>query len=158
MFSKYLRFFIKEYLFTLIAAIFVVVYWYSAHDLPFEAIRYSLVITVIAVVFIIWNLVMSVLQFRKVYHEEGDDKEKYDLTFGLTKERIGVIIATVMYGVLVPVIGFFVTTFLYLMGLSYYLGAKNRLIVLIYATVLTGLIYAIFRVWLHVRTPTDLFF
>jgi hypothetical protein len=157
MLVKYIRYFLKEYAFTLFAIFFVAAYWISAHKLPFAAIQYPMVVSVIAVFFIIWNIIMSVLEFNKVYYKEGNDKEKYDISFGLNKTRLITIGATVAYVILMPFLGYVITTFIYMGLLSWFLGAKKPLRIIVFSALVTAAFYAIFRLWLHARLPVGFF-
>jgi hypothetical protein len=158
LFVKYIRFLIKDYLFTVFSIIFVIAYWVSAHKLRFASIQYPLVISIFTVIFIIWNLVMSVQEFLKLYKAEGNEKEKWDCTLGLTKKRLIVIGVTILYAGLIPVLGFCVSTFLYIAGLVVYLGERKPVPIVIYSAVMTGLMYLIFKAWLMVRIPEGIFF
>ncbi len=156
MILKYFRFFLKNYFFTLIAITFTILYWNSASKLPAGALRYPTIITFLVVILAVWNLVLSVVEFRKVYRTEGDDESKYGNPFNLTKDRVVVMISTVAYGILAPIVGFFLTTFIYLSGICYYLGVRRPLRVIVYALVVTAFLVLVFKVWLGVRTPNGL--
>jgi uncharacterized membrane protein (UPF0136 family) len=157
---KFVRFFIKNYLFSLICAIFLVAYWISASKLDPRALRYPMIISVVAVFMLLWNWVNCVLEFRKTYNPADDEKvekKKYDITLGLNRKKITVILSTIGYAVMAPVLGFFVTTFLYLSGVTFYLGERKPVRVIIFAVIYTAILYMIFRVWLQLRTPTGIF-
>ena len=62
---KFIKYSIKEYLFAYFSIVFMVLYWNSAHTLPYEALRYPIIISVIVVVLIAANLVDSVIKFRR---------------------------------------------------------------------------------------------
>ena len=154
MFSKYVRFFIKEYLFTLFSTVFLIFYWSSAYKLKIEAIRYPIFFSVIAIIMIIWNLYMSVREFRQVYNAEGDEKKKWDCSLGLSKKKLSVIGATLLYVILIPVLGYCVSTFLYLVGMVVFLGERRPVKIVLYSLIMTGFLYLIFGRWLMIRLPT----
>lgn len=153
---KYIRFFMRGYLFTLLAAIFVGLYWNSAAGLPEEAIRYPLIITYITIFFILWNVYISIVEFRKIAHLDVSDKH-FNITFKLDKPKLVVIGSTILYGICIPILGYVVSTFIFLAALAFYLGSRKPAVVVLYAAGLTGFFYVIFRMWLGVRLPTGMF-
>ena len=156
MFSKYIRFLIKEYLFTFFSIAFVTTYWVSSRKLTFISLRYPLVISIIVTIMIIWNLILSVKEFREIYKADGDGIKKWDCTLELTKEKLGAIGATILYVILIPIIGYCVSTVLYLACMTFFLGERNLVKVITFSIVMTGLMYLIFKVGLNIRLPTGL--
>ena len=61
------------------------------------------------------------------------------------------VLATVVYIVLMIVIGFLPSTFLFLVGLSVYLDRKNWKVVLLSSAVITILVYVVFGLIFRVR-------
>jgi hypothetical protein len=53
-----------------------------------------------------------------------------------------------------PVAGFITSTFLYLVGLAFYLGIHKPLSLALFAVIYISIVYAIFGLWLQVRLPT----
>ena len=155
MFVKFVRFFIREYLFTLLSAIFVVLYWGSAWNLPKAAIQYPIVISIITVFFIGWNVYLSIKEFRKVSHLDANAKP-FNITFKLSKGKIVIICATILYAICIVYVGYVVSTFLYLLTMAYFLGARKPISLFIYATGLTAFFYVVFRIGLAVRLPTGI--
>jgi hypothetical protein len=97
---------------------------------------------------------MSIAEFRKVYHTPGDDKEKYDISFGLNKQKLLTIGITIVYVVLIPILGYVVSTFIYMAVLCWFLGAKNLVRIAVFSLIVTAAFYSIFKLWLHARLPT----
>lgn len=155
MFVKYVRFFIRDYLFALLSAIFLICYWVSARKLPMAAIQYPLVISAITVVFVLWNIYCSVVNFKKVEHLYIGDKQ-FDIGFKLTKAKLVVIFATIAYVIAIVYLGFVVSTFVYLLSTAYYLGARKPLPVFVFAAGLTAFFYVVFRIALAVRLPAGI--
>jgi hypothetical protein len=158
MITKYIRFFIKDYLTVGLSLIFVILYWKSAYSLPLVSIRYSIIISVIACLFIIGNIVDSVIQFKKVYAAEGDDKEKYDITLGFNKKKLIVIAATTIYAICIPIVGYVVSTVIYLFLLCFYLlNWKKPIVSIVYSVALTAFFYQVFHGALSIRLPDGFF-
>ena len=155
MLVKYARFFIREYLFTLLSAVFVVLYWNSAKGLPKAAIQYPVVISIIAVFFIGWNVYISIGEFRKIARLDTGDK-RFDITYGLSKGKVVVICSTILYVVCIHYVGYVVSTFVYLSTMAYFLGSRKPLRILIYAAGLTAFFYVVFRMGLAVRLPAGM--
>lgn len=153
MLVKYFRYLVRDQIFTLFSIVFIVLYWMQAASLPRTAIRYPFVVTCVAVVFIVWNLALSVVQFRRKLREEGEEGVAVNLFFGLTRLRWIVIGATLLYVLLIPVVGYVVTTTVYMAGLCLLLGIRKPVTVTLYTVILVGLLYAIFGLWLRVSLP-----
>ncbi len=158
MLIKYFRFMIKEYLFLLFSLAFTIAYWYSAHDLPVDGILFPRVLIIVLIPLFVWNFALSVIKFRKTMKSEEPDAKKYDVSLGLTKQRVVVIVATIAYIFLMDKIGFVVCTVLYIGGLAFYLGVRNPVRLILFTAIYTALIYAIFAMWLQIRFPTGLLF
>lgn len=157
MLLKYIRFFLKDYLFTLFSIIFVIMYWVSAHKLPIGAIQYAIFITFIVAFFIVWNIIMSVIEFKKVFHSDEDDRKKYNLSFGMDKPKLITIGTTLLYVILIPILGYAVSTFIYLGFLGWFLGIKNPIRIIVYSSAITFILFAVFKLWLQARLPSGLF-
>jgi hypothetical protein len=153
MLVKYLRYFIRDYLFALLSAIFLICYWVSAYKLPAAALQYPKVITVITIVFVLWNFYRSVVNFKKV-KDEPINAKPFDITFKLNTPKIVVILGTILYAVCVYYVGFVVSTVAYLLCMPYYLGVRKPLPLCVFAFGLTGFFYVVFRMALAVRLPT----
>ncbi len=152
---KYVRFFIHEYLFAFLSAIFLICYWVSAHGLPKAAIQYPIVISIITVIFIVWNVYHSIVNFKNVAHLDMSAKV-FDIGFNLSKTKLVVIAATALYIIAIVFIGFVVSTFVYLLCTAFYLGARKILPLFVFAAGLTGFFYLVFRIALAVRLPTGI--
>lgn len=163
MMQKFLCYSIKEYLFCYISLLFLVLYWGSAYGLPYEAIHYSIIISVIAGFLIIANIVQSVLKFRKLLEVErqensgeGVEKKRWDCSLGMTKKRVAILVCTLLYPILLDVVGFFPLSVIYLIGSAVLLGIRNWKILIPYAVGFSVALYLIFDVWLGVTLPAGM--
>ena len=161
MFIKFIKYSIKEYLFAYFSLIFLVVYWFSAHTLPYNALRYPIIISVVVVVLIAANLVNCVVKFRRELIAEREEaaahesvkKVRWDCTLGLTKKRLGVAVLTLLYPMLLPYVGFIPLSLIYLFGVAYFLGIRNYRVMFLYSIAVTAVLYGIFELWLGISLP-----
>ncbi len=156
MLVKYLRYFIRDYLFAFLSAIFLICYWVSAWKLPPAALAYPKVITYIAILFVLWNFYLSYVNFNKVKDQPIDSKW-FDIRFKLNTPKIVVILSTIVYGICVLKVGFVVSTVVYLLALPFYLGVRSPIRLILFAGGLTTFFYVVFRMALAVRLPTGMF-
>ena len=154
MLTRYFRYLVRDQVFTLFSMMFIIAYWAQAAGLPKAAIRYPFVVTCVAVIFIVWNLALSVVQFRRKLREEGDEGVAVDLSFGMSGRKWIVVGVTILYLLLLPVVGYLVMTTLYIVGLCLLLGIRSPVIITFYTVILVGVLYGIFGMWLHVSLPT----
>ena len=156
---KYIRFFIKRYLFALLALAFVIVYWISAHKLPEESIIFPRIITYVIIPLFVWVIVTSIKEYKALLADDSiPEEEKWDCTLNLNTKKLVIIAATVLYVALVPVVGYCVMTILYVGGLSFYLGNRNPIKLILFTLIFFGILYAIFGVWLRIRLPSGFLF
>ena len=158
MLNKYIRFFIQNYLFSLISIAFLVLYWDSAHGLNIKAIRFPLCVTALMVPVIIWNIIQSIFEFRKKYEEEKDNHDAWSVNVGFNKGIIATVLITLVYIIVMKYIGYCVSTLLYAYVLSVALGNRSWIKCAIYSIILTAVVYVIFGIWLHVRFPHGFLF
>ena len=154
MLVKYGKFVIKKYLFSVFALIFVCVYWSSAAKLPEKSIVFPRAITFILIPLFIWNIALSIKQFRKLYADTTiPEEKKWDCRLRVTPAKITLMVMTIVYAIAIPIVGYCVSTLLYIPAMTWYLGMRNPKKVLIFTVVLFASLYAIFGLWLHVRLP-----
>jgi putative tricarboxylic transport membrane protein len=145
---------VKSYLFAVLALIFTIMFWISANSLPNRAVVFPRALLFILIPLFIWNFVSSVREFRRTLKDaNAAEEKKWDCTLGLNRPKVVVTLATLGYIVLMPVLGFIVSTILYLVGLASYLGIRKPLVLALFAIIYIGIIYGIFGLWLQVRLP-----
>ena len=156
---KYIRFLIKNYLFAVIALIFTGSYWLSARNLPSKALDFPKAVLFVLIPLFIWNGINSVTEFRKTLVDETlTEEEKWNCTLHVTSPKMIVTAITVIYILLIPVIGFFACTMAYLAVLAYYLGIRKPVPLILFVVLFTGAVYGIFVLWLRVFMPAGLLF
>ena len=156
---NYLRFLIKRYLFVLLSLAFVIAYWISAGKLPEVAIRFPKFITYITIPLFIWVFIQTIIEYKKLAKDtEIPEKEKWDMRMKVTKTKVVITVATFLYILLIPIIGYVVTSIIYIGGLSFYLGNRKPLSLILYTGIFFGALYLIFIIWLRIRLPEGLLF
>ena len=157
---KYLQYMVKNYLFFIITSIFVIMYWVSASGLPERSVDFPRALMFAIVPLFVWNAVNSILGFRGVMRKQAGTEgaqQKRDWTLGITLPRVIITAATIAYIILLPILGFVITSVLYLALLTFYLGIRNPLKLAAFTLVYTAALYGVFVVWLHVRLPSGIF-
>jgi hypothetical protein len=156
---NYVRFLIKRYLFAVLALIFVIVYWRSAGKLPEKATVFPRFITAVMIPIFIWVFVQSIMEYRALVKDtKTPEKKKWDMSMKITKPKLIITGATVLYILLIPIIGYGVTSMLYIGGLSFYLENRKPLSLILYTGIFFSILYGIFVVWLRIRPPVGLLF
>jgi hypothetical protein len=156
MLAKYIRYMVKNYMFAVLALLFTIVYWINAYDLPRASLVFPRALLYILVPLFIWNFVNSLRGFRKELESEKEDGTKWECGLNLTTPKVVVTLLTLAYIVIMPLLGFVVTTVLYLAALAYYLGLRKLVPLVTFTLVYIATLYAVFVVWLGVRLPNGL--
>lgn len=151
---NYLRYVLKKYLFVIITIAFFIAYWYSAHDLPSKSIVFPRFITFVTIPIVIWAIIQSIKEYRVLRdNTEMTDEEKWGKPLRLSKTKLVITGMTILYVALIPVVGYCVTTILFVGGLSFYLGNRQPAKLALFTFVYFGITYAIFFMWLGIRLP-----
>jgi hypothetical protein len=156
MFVKYLRFIVKKYLFSVIALVFVSVYWYSAGKLPERATVFPRIVTIIMIPLFVWNFILSIQQFRALCRSEMPEEKKWTCSLRITKPKLVLTGMTVLYVILIPILGYCVTTLIYIPAMTRYLGVRKPVRLVLFAVILFSVLYSIFGLWLRIRLPSGL--
>ncbi len=160
MIMEFIKFYFKKGVFLIIASIFLLSYWFSAGKLPRGATLYPrLIITYAFIPVLLWNLISSVFDFLKEVKKKGDDVNivKKGLDTADIKKVVGMVI-TLVYVLLIPRLGFFVSTTLFLAAFLYLLEIRNLFKAISYVILIEGFIYFIFIKWLGTIVPSGLLF
>lgn len=154
---NYLRYVLKKYLFVVITIAFLAAYWHSAHGLPSKSVVFPRFITFVTVPIIIWAIIQSIVEYRTLKNNtEMTDEQKWGKPLRITKTKLVIVGMTALYVALIPVVGYCVTTILYLGGLSFYLGNRQPVKLALFTFAYFGITYAIFFMWLGIRLPGGL--
>ena len=154
---NYLRYVMKKYLFVVLALVFVIVYWSSAGKLPPQSVVFPKFITAILIPLFIWVIIQSIVEYRALAkNTEVPENEKWKFSLNITRNKLVIVGATVVYVAIIPVIGYIVTTVLYVGGLSFFLGNRKPVKLILYTGILVAILYLIFGFWLRIRLPTGI--
>ncbi|MFA9381103.1 MAG: tripartite tricarboxylate transporter TctB family protein [Acetanaerobacterium sp.] len=159
MLIKYIRFMTKNYLFAVLAFAFTCLYWFSAKDLPAKSLVFPKALLVVLIPLFIWNGVNSVWEFRKTLKDEDTpEAKKWNCSLHITSPKVIVTLITLGYTLLIPILGFFLCTIIYLAVLAFYLGIRKPIPLILFTVLLTAVIYGVFVLWLMVRLPSGIIF
>ncbi len=151
---NYVRYVLKRYLFVVVTLAFLAAYWISAHALPSRSIVFPRFITFITIPIILWAIIESILEYRALRdNREMTEEEKWGKPLNLSKTKLVITGMTILYVALIPVVGYCVMTILFLGGLSFYLGNRNPVKLVLFTFIYFGITYAIFFGWLGIRLP-----
>ncbi len=158
MVKKFFRYAFQNYLFVFITTAFLIVYWTECAGLKWAAVRFPAVISIGMAVLIISNLIDCIKDFRAYYAAEKDNEDAWPCDLGLTTDMVIIIGMTVLYVILMNFIGYAVSTFIYTCVMLYKLKLRKPVHMIVYAVIITALLYGIFGIWLHIHFPTGFLF
>ena len=85
------------------------------------------------------------------------EKEKQEAILGVKKKSLFVMIGCLLaYGLLLPLLGFPVITFLFMFSILKFIEAKKWSLALLVAVLTTIFNYLLFSLWLKVQFPTGI--
>lgn len=134
----------------LVAAAFYV----QGGELEFESNVFPLVVETFLVLTGIYMIIRGILD------KTGKSDDKTDLNY---RRGMLMVFATIVFLVCVNVIGFYVSSFVFLVMMSWVLGekgltAKSLGISVLFAVIMITAVYGTFSMFLEVPTPTGIFF
>jgi putative tricarboxylic transport membrane protein len=135
------------------------VYWISAGKLPEKSVVFPKFVTVVLIPLFIWVFIQSIVEYQRLAkNTEIPEKEKWDFTLKVSRPKLVITAATAVYILLIPIIGYIVTSILYIGGLSFYLGNRKPVKLILYTLVFFSILYGIFVVLMRVRVPSGILF
>jgi hypothetical protein len=145
-------------IFLLAVWLFSLAYYIECTQLPRFAEKITIGIT-------FWLLTLFVgvelfRQIRKVLRNRGPALLPYReiLRKGVADRRMHLVAAVIIYVLLLPAIGFYVTSFLAFCAFSYLLGTRGFMTNVVPGFIILAFIFFIFTSVLKVNLPTGLFF
>ncbi len=154
---KSLTIIMKKSDFYVVAVIYAIGFWFLAMtlDLPEEAQTYPLVLICSLLTLNSLYFIQVCLKYRKKRTVRDDLPEIFH---GFqVKQFVTVIIGAVIYLALMPVLGFYIDTALYLIGAMLLLNVK-RLYIGIALVVMFAMVYGVFTLFLKVPLPVGMIF
>jgi len=151
---------LKKLAFSIFAALFLTAYFISTRRItkakPMMFPNFLMTVTAIVVVLAIVKTIVEAV--REIREGKADDMPDGAEFWQQNKKQIVVIVTLIADVILMRVVGFYVMTFIYIFGVSYYLGLRNLKIALPLSIGVTGVFYLLFSVLLRLHLPTGLLF
>jgi hypothetical protein len=134
-------------------------YFSSARLNRVKALMYPRFVMVLFGIIVAWNIIGTIREARKEIPEKKEiERPKILEGFQKNQRAIVIFLSAVVYIFLGQVVGFWITTLVYVFLLSYYLGVRNMKYLIPQSLVVIGILYAIFRLWLKLALPKGLLF
>lgn len=138
----------------IVSILVAAVFYLQGGGLAFESVIFPKVIETFLVLTGIFMIV------RGVRDNTGEAKDKTDLDY---RRGFFIVFATALYLAAVTFIGFYVSSFVFLVLVSWFLGergltVKSLGISVIFALIMCGAVYGTFSMFLEVPTPTGILF
>jgi hypothetical protein len=173
--KRFVVWFLKNNLFLLIVIVFMLFFYNSSKNLPADAVSYPNIIMMCMIVLVIWNLAGAIFEYKdflkenpvpeKVPGPRGVDLLKAKVSNfikgpdkKIDRTNVLLYVVTLLYGIIMPFIGFGIMSIAYLIGAAFLLGAKKSIGFVVFVVAVFGSIYGVFAVWLGVPFPKGLLF
>lgn len=138
----------------LVIGLFGVAYFFEVQRLPLPEER--LIVGILALLLVV---LLAAEAGRTIYKMVAERKSKEEKNHnGLDAKLLVLLVSFTGYVLLFPWLGFFVTSLIFLTGLTVFLGSRNFWEYLTIPLGLLVLVYYIFAHLLHVRFPKGLLF
>ena len=149
--------YIANIIFLLVLVIYTVYYYFDT--LSLKHLEEKMVVITIAAVFICAVLI-NIIQIIK--DMKNDSKEnvipKINLKKTFSDRRLIFLLFTVAYLILIKILGFFISSFIYFLFLSRLLGEKRFKVLLGVPVIMLGVIFIFFVMFLGIHLPKGLIF
>jgi len=128
-------------------------FWINSYDLPIESAKFPRMVAILLTVLVaIYTLQVLKKGFEDRKKPENNENQKKDSDFS-TKNLMFSLGASIVYVFSVNIIGFLLSTPIYLVSLMLLLGVENKKHIAIATIVSVALIYIGFKVLLNVPVP-----
>lgn len=95
---------------------------------------------------------------KKIQKDSNGNKEEKTLTLESLKVPLSVSLIVVFYLILIDLLGFFVATFIFAVGLMYFCQMRNFKRIIFFAITINLFVYVLFVMQLNLRLPRGYFF
>ena len=152
---NFLIYLVQKHLFLILSLVLLLAYYSSASKLPPEALVYPNLIMPLTGVIWIWNFLLVVFEYQSVVRNMSAASINLSIyNVGTTRAKVILFLLVIAYVVLLPVLGFVMTTGLFAIVASWLLGVRRFWPLLSFAVILCACLYSVFVVWLNVPFPT----
>ena len=133
--------------------IFSICYLFFTNELDSKILRYPYFMIAGLVILITLIAVDEIKKSKKVINSESEEDvltkfKKFDL-----RGIVFLIASSIIYLILIPIVGYFSTTWVFAILLMYWLGERKIYKVIIISTLFTLIQYIIFQVFLYLPIP-----
>ena len=131
-----------------------VVLYIASKEIPEKSAAYPRVLIILAFILTCAFMSRCVIQIKK----EGFKKEEQKTEPGAMLQVLITIVITMLYVIVMPYLGFIISTLLYTAGIMFYLGMRNIFALVLVPPGLTLFGYFIFNNILYIFLPRGVFF
>jgi hypothetical protein len=152
--------YVKQHLFLLLVTVFFCVYYINIQQLPEKALFLPQLLMYIVIPAVLWNVIASIYDFKTKLPQstKANNKEKSSSS-ALWETKKYIIIALILfYLVLVPFLGFFIASSIYMVIGVWLLGIKQAKAILIYILIIDLFLYLTFVFWVGINLPTGILY
>jgi len=153
-------YYIKKLAFLFLCSLFLLLYYFSSRNVSqSKALIYPNFVMGALGIAILWNIIGTIFETKKELSKLAEERKS--LTSGSWKhykKRIIIFVSAVIFIFISQILGFWISTFLYIFLLSYYLGMKNLKYSIPQSIITTAVIYGLFALWLNLDLPKGFLF
>ena len=131
-----------------------VVLYIASKDIPKQSAAYPKALIILAFILTCIFMTRCVLKIRK----EGFKKEEQTVVPGAMLQVVISMIITILYVVLMPYLGFIISTLVYSFGIMFYLGMRNIFVLVLVPPGVTLFGYFVFNSILYIFLPRGIIF
>lgn len=155
--KRYVQDLVEKLAFPVICLIFIIMFYNSSKGLRYESLIYPRIIMTALLFFVVINVGGTVWQWRKTVKAGADPGVR---PLWQKKYRAGLIVfgSTFLYVVLMPILGFMLSTAIYLVTMFYALGVRKIHQIILVGCLIFAFLYGAFIFWLKVPLPGGILF
>lgn len=160
MFKNQWIYYIKKLAFLFLCILFLLLYYFSSRNVPrAKALIYPNFLMAVLGIIIFWNIIGTIFEAKKQISEVAEkEKNQSSSSWEQYTTRIVIFVSAVMFIFIGQILGFWVTTLLYIFLLSYYLGIRKLKYLIPQSIIITAILYGIFELWLNLTLPEGFLF
>lgn len=149
----------KEISFVLIMLILALCLAWFSFSYPLSSSVYPRALSVFLVILSFCQF--GIVYFKRSKHKNEKNQNSQIRDFAasfISKKSITIYLLSGIYLFGINTLGFYISTYIYIAFISFYLGYKNKIAMFIWPIILCSLIWCVFSWFLHVPTPEGIFF
>jgi hypothetical protein len=151
--------YVKQHAFLLLVILFFSAYYINIQQLPEKATLLPRLLICIVIPAILWNLAASIYEFKKKLSQLVKIEQEENLSSASwVKKKYTIIVLTLLYLFLVPVLGFFIASSIYMVIGVLLFGIKQAKAILFYILIIDFFLYFTFVFWVGINLPTGIFY